>query len=268
MIKIGIEIISRPVPYEFCRYVTMDEPCMSVSVGNMLSKLDMKRTTTISRSDSKRIFKKARGSSSSSESEESFITISADTTTSSDTSSESSLDTTSSSSSSASSGDDDPVEIIGPVQEDDTTVINPSASRQDRVVVINQTFSSSSFFSEKPAPLTHDPIFAIYMLDAEYDGADNNFPMREDALFSRSLRSYPSSTIVKKCHGPWGNNRVLENRYFKVKNSVFSSDGTTSSIILQSTCSEAFIVVLHDWFFDGWLDQVAVDTHDYFLSCQ
>lgn len=231
----------------------------------------MKRTTiSLSESGERRVSKKARGSSSSSsESEESFIAISADTSSDISSSSESSdLETTTSSSS---SGEDDPIEIIEPVQEEDNTiVINPPLldnDRQDRVVIINPSFSSS-FFGEKPAPLTHDPNFAIYVLDAEYDGADNDVPVGEDAVFSRSLRSYPFGTIVKKCHGPWGNNRVLENRYFTVKNSVFSSEGVTTAIILESTCSEAFVVVLNAWFFDGWLDQVAVDTHDYFLSCQ
>lgn len=240
------------------------------------TKLDMKRTTiSLSESGERRVSKKARGSSSSSsESEESFIAISADTTSSSDTSSDTSSSSESSdletTTSSSSSDEDDPVEIIEPVQEDNAIVINPPLldnDRQDRVVIINPSFSSS-FFGEKPAPLTHDPNFAIYLLDAEYDGADNDVPVGEDAVFSRSLRSYPFGTIVKKCHGPWGNNRVLENRYFTVKNSVFSSEGVTTAIILESTCSQAYRVVLNAWFFDGWLDQVAVDTHDYFLSCQ
>ena len=233
------------------------------------SKLDMKRTTiSLSESGERRVSKKARGSSSSSESEESFIAISADTSSDTSSSSESSdLETTTSTSSSS---EEDPVEIIEPVQEDNTIVVNTPLldnDRQDRVVIITPSFSSS-FFGEKPAPLTHDPNFAIYLLDAEYDGADNDVPTGEDAIFSRSLRSYPFGTIVKKCHGPWGNNRVLENRYFKVKNCIFSSEGVTTAIILESTCSEAFRVVLNAWFFDGWLDQVAIDTHDYFISCQ
>lgn len=117
------------------------------------------------------------------------------------------------------------------------------------------------FFTSHQLPFSFKNRQAILVLDAHMPDT-GVIPDENLYLFSRDLLSYKTGDIVARACGSFGNDEVLRERYFRIGETHFVSDGRAIAVMLESTCEEKIKILVPPAYFSGWLNIDAIKLYE------